>query len=383
MNKRWSDEELLASVNAYKRMLALDLSGEKFNKIEVYRNLAGKFGRTAKAFEYRMQNISSIYAESGENWVVGLKPANHIGTEMRARLHRIIKNSDSTETIEHHEAPPSRTWEYAIEAVTALGGSLTRAEALDWITSSYPDYNTRNIIDLEMLSVNSPSRASHSFNSKPRRADSGNIYDRLFKIGHGKSVFFEWYIPSIHGVWELYSSPSAGNRYGIKVRLSEPPVPTALISLEAQAERESFFSPENIEDAREKILSEIYRRRGQAGFRKALNKAYAGRCAITGCTIYSLLEAAHIHPYKGPQTNVAPNGLLLRTDIHTLFDLYLITIDPESMTAVVAPTLESTEYAYLAGRKVFIPLITADRPSAAALAWHYALCDWTQTTRQY
>ncbi len=48
--------------------------------------------------------------------------------------------------------------------------------------------------------------------------------------------------------------------------------------------------------------------------------AYGGRCAVTNCDIEDVLEAAHISPYNGPSTDQVYNGLLLRTDIHTLFD---------------------------------------------------------------
>ncbi|WP_169719739.1 HNH endonuclease, partial [Novosphingobium acidiphilum] len=55
-------------------------------------------------------------------------------------------------------------------------------------------------------------------------------------------------------------------------------------------------------------------------------KAYDGKCAVTSCAIEPLLEAAHIHPYLGPKTNHVTNGMLLRADIHTLFDLGLLAI---------------------------------------------------------
>ncbi|HUZ56031.1 MAG TPA: HNH endonuclease [Streptosporangiaceae bacterium] len=56
----------------------------------------------------------------------------------------------------------------------------------------------------------------------------------------------------------------------------------------------------------------------------ALMAAYSGRCAVTGCTVQAVLEAAHLRPYRGPDSNVTGNGLLLRADIHTLLDLQLL-----------------------------------------------------------
>lgn len=55
--------------------------------------------------------------------------------------------------------------------------------------------------------------------------------------------------------------------------------------------------------------------------------AYERRCAVTGCTVEAVLEAAHISPYRGDHTNDVTNGLLLRADIHTMFDCGLIKVD--------------------------------------------------------
>jgi predicted restriction endonuclease len=67
---------------------------------------------------------------------------------------------------------------------------------------------------------------------------------------------------------------------------------------------------------------------GQPAFWDALLQAYERQCAITGCTVLQILEAAHIMPYMGKPTNRVDNGLLLRSDLHTLFDLGLIWNKP-------------------------------------------------------
>lgn len=71
----WSKEELSASVVAYIEMRKLESRGEKFIKKRVYEKLSEQFGRSPKAFEYRMQNISYVYSVLGRKWVSGLKPA--------------------------------------------------------------------------------------------------------------------------------------------------------------------------------------------------------------------------------------------------------------------------------------------------------------------
>ncbi len=128
--------------------------------------------------------------------------------------------------------------------------------------------------------------------------------------------------------------------------------------------------PINQEDARQRTIAAIVRRQGQPEFRNKLIRAYEGRCAVTGCSAKEALEAAHIEPYMGKRSNVVANGLLLRADIHTLFDRGYISIDARSMSVIVDTKLEGTEYAELSGRRIFKPRSKADRPTPKALEKH-------------
>ena len=67
------------------------------------------------------------------------------------------------------------------------------------------------------------------------------------------------------------------------------------------------------------------------------------------------LKAAHICPYKGKITNHASNGLLLRANLHILFDLGFIAVNTKTMTLVVAPNLKHTTYGELAAKPLTIP----------------------------
>lgn len=127
-----------------------------------------------------------------------------------------------------------------------------------------------------------------------------------------------------------------------------PPLPTSVVELE-------------------RVLREVQRRLGQSEFRKRLISAYGGRCAITECDAVDALEAAHIAPYSEVGECDPSNGLLLRADIHTLFDLRLVAIDPDSLTIVVADRLQNTCYADLAGKSLRLPEDTSLRPSATTL----------------
>ncbi|MBL8550121.1 MAG: HNH endonuclease [Hyphomonadaceae bacterium] len=122
-----------------------------------------------------------------------------------------------------------------------------------------------------------------------------------------------------------------------------------------------------LEDARDRVLAEIAQRRGQAAFRTQLLAAYGGRCAISGCDVEAVLEAAHIVPYRGPHSNRTDNGLLLRADLHTLFDLDLLRIAPWALTVQLDPTLRDSPYGEFDGRALALPVRELDRPSSEAI----------------
>src|SRR5262249_12779899 len=102
----------------------------------------------------------------------------------------------------------------------------------------------------------------------------------------------------------------------------------------SQTDQLGFF------DGDYEIPKDIQARRGQEQFRKILIQTYH-HCLITGCEAKDALEAAHIRPYKDEiEGQKLPNGLLLRADIHTLFDLYKIAIEPERLSVIVHKDIE-------------------------------------------
>jgi predicted restriction endonuclease len=150
----------------------------------------------------------------------------------------------------------------------------------------------------------------------------------------------------------------------------EPALVNRRIALCAAPLPDFPFDSSDDEDAREIIVSEIYRRRGRPQFRQQLLHHYDRRCAISGCTVVELLEACHIKRYMGPRTNHPCNGILLRADLHTLFDLGLISIDTTEMSILVSAKLEGTEYESLRGQKIRLPVNEKAAPSVAALDAH-------------
>ena len=143
-----------------------------------------------------------------------------------------------------------------------------------------------------------------------------------------------------------------------------------LLAATKQLEMQGAFDPSGVKDARQRVISAIVRRRGQPAFRKNLFEAYKGRCAITGCDVESVLEAAHIIPYKGQETNHTANGLLLRADLHTLFDLQLVAVDEETMCLLVSPELDGTVYESFRGKRLEVSEESMWQPSREALEQH-------------
>ena len=134
-------------------------------------------------------------------------------------------------------------------------------------------------------------------------------------------------------------------------------------------ENEAKYDPTD-DDQRQVIERQIRERRGQQHFRDCLRQRHGDRCLVTGCTVLAVLEAAHIKPYRGEQDNHPENGLLLRSDIHTLFDLDLLGIEPDRLQVELHPSLRP-EYGDLAGLQ--LGCRSGLRPSPEALRRRYKL----------
>lgn len=140
-----------------------------------------------------------------------------------------------------------------------------------------------------------------------------------------------------------------------------------LLPIADAIETEGYFGFSEPKDDLKRKLREIVQRRGQSAFRENLIHAYSGCCAVTDCNAVEALEAAHIIRYSGHESNHPSNGLLLRADIHTLFDLQLIGINPEERSIVIAEPLIGSNYEDLEGRTLKEPVSTAFRPTTNVL----------------
>lgn len=117
-------------------------------------------------------------------------------------------------------------------------------------------------------------------------------------------------------------------------------------------------------------------RLGQRAFQGVVLEAYRGRCAITGDKIRPVLQAAHIKPLPSGGEHRLDNGLLLRSDVHTLFDQGYLGLDGRHRLLVsqrLRREFENGEEFYamaVAKKQISLPVRRIDRPSLEFLEWH-------------
>jgi putative restriction endonuclease len=119
---------------------------------------------------------------------------------------------------------------------------------------------------------------------------------------------------------------------------------------------------------------EVLPRLGQGSFRILVTDAYDRRCSITGERTLPALDAAHIKPYSASGDHVINNGILLRKDLHALFELGYVTIAPSYRFEVSRKIKEEFEngrdYYAMHGTTVRLPTNPQNRPSTDYLKWH-------------
>ncbi len=132
-------------------------------------------------------------------------------------------------------------------------------------------------------------------------------------------------------------------------------------------QEDKVFNYYDIDDAKEKINRYIVLRQGQPKFRKELLENYKQKCCMSECDVRDTLEACHIYPYMGPKTNHVQNGIILRADLHTLYDRGLISIDEDYKIRLSEVLKISRFYKHLDGKTITLPTSEKNRPSLESI----------------
>jgi putative restriction endonuclease len=136
-----------------------------------------------------------------------------------------------------------------------------------------------------------------------------------------------------------------------------------LVALAREQESERYGTPQLVRP-----------RLGQGTFRVSVTGAYGGACAVTREHSLPVLEAAHIRPYGAEGSHEVVNGLLLRADIHRLFDAGYVTVTPDHRFVVSQRLAKEWEngkaYYAMQGGEIAVPRRAGDRPDPELLRWH-------------
>jgi putative restriction endonuclease len=115
-------------------------------------------------------------------------------------------------------------------------------------------------------------------------------------------------------------------------------------------------------------------RLGQGAFRIAVTEAYHRQCAVSEGKVLPALDAAHIRPYGEGGSHTKSNGVLLRKDIHCVFDAGYATFDKDFRFVVSNKVKEvfdnGDEYRRLHGKTILLPANKSDWPNRQLLQWH-------------
>lgn len=315
----WTDEELAASVEAYREMQVLEEARKSYNKRQVYRELAERFGRTAKAFEYRMQNISAVLNDRGESWIPGLKPATNVGAKVSPRIEALLQRFPRIDRWPKpapkykDKLPAMRDWliQVARSESVVTYGDVIKAFGIDRLTLRH----ALSYLGHQADNLDEPIITALVVNKRTRRCSVG--LENEFGVRDDEA--------ERQRLYEYWKASAAAPK------LPEPPTAT----LEVKAAR--FVSVEARPD--------------QAAFRRQVFLAYGGRCVVTGCDLVCALDAAHKHGRdwrKGH--NRAEDGYLLRKDLHALYDNDLLRISEAGLVELDPPLME--QYRQFAGIKV-------------------------------
>lgn len=283
--------------------------------------------------------------------------------------------------IEYYEAGHN-THRKGLREVWAKHKALLKLPEVNAIQFEYDDSESRGYVDILPLELFAEEGTSKAIIHMVRHSRSGKVYKAQCDITVRAKQAELNYQP--YPAFNLKNEMLLG-----MARLQfEDTDRTAVLSVEWKPKNSGTFkrcrmkSPSFIVppappyvppvEATGKSVRMVRERPGQAAFRRTLKSVYGNRCCITGCSVPEVLEGAHIDPYIAPASDSIRNGLLLRSDVHTLFDRHLIAIEPSTLRVHVAQAARGVVgYADLNGIVLQQPGNASHHPDQGALERHW------------
>ncbi|WP_326568052.1 YDG/SRA domain-containing protein [Amycolatopsis rhabdoformis] len=220
--------------------------------------------------------------------------------------------------------------------------------------------HNRHVADQELVLGNAGLKRAYE-ERQPIRVIRGSKGDKRFSPAAG------YRYEGLFGITEMW--PEVREQDGLRIWRFR------LVKLGTEASAAPTSDPDEAEDDNVSWTgghrtSLVKVRRGQRAFRTGLLEKYGLNCAVTGPAPKQVLQAAHLRAFADHGTHKRSEGLLLRSDIHSLFDAGLLAVDTADNTVVVAPSLRThTTYGPLAGTALLVP--AGLMPDRAALDDHH------------
>lgn len=322
MANEWSGDELAACADAYLDMAKKSALKQKFVKKAVYEDLASQTGRSVKSIELRMQNISAVVRGLDKQWLSGLTPAVNVGANVELKLASVLQAHPNFEFLlpldealpYELKLPAMREW---LIRVAQAQGAVTYGDVME--AFEIGRFNLRRSMDhlgYEAKGKGEPILTALIVSKATGHCNEG--IEKEFGV-HNDEL-------ERQRLYEYWSNRS--------VSAAVPaPLPTSSIK-----ERAARFASVEV-------------RPDQAAFRRRVYEHCGGRCAISGCSVDRALDAAH---RKGRSWrkghNKGSDGVLLRKDLHALYDNDLLSISDDGVVRLSQAAVG--DYSELDGRPV-------------------------------
>ncbi|MDE5422914.1 helix-turn-helix domain-containing protein [Ancylomarina sp. DW003] len=383
INKGYSQEKLAELTDIHPNHIGLIERGERQPKIDTIEKLAvsldtGFEGYFRKQSSIRKQSSLPLLNIKGDLWVFKTVSEGRAYEGNDGYADKIDEYYVYDTTVPNHKNVKEKDWIVLINKKEILGfAKIKKINSSNVLKSRYRCPECGNTQVERRKTKTPPYRCNKGHEFENRDSEEIEVdqftayYEGFYHVrGESNSSLRDYYIKGYNrnmSIQKLNFDFISTQFPSVASQLQAVPIKYPENTAFVSAKDDKLGYVDNGEDERNKVLRQIAERKGQAAFRRDLRRRYGDCCMVTGCKLVEVLEAAHIAPYRGEKDNHPENGLLLRSDIHTLFDLDLLGIDPEKLIIRIKPQAAIGEYLKLQGIPLKLPA-KSKGPSRESLA---------------